>query len=203
MQDAPWIDGFAEEDPLPDAFPSSEGGRVDAGLGDSLEADGSAVRLQEAGIPGVSPPNDGARSPNISPADPVPVPAEEPYIVTRGKPPRETQFKKGQSGNPKGRPRGSREMGTLLEQELDRTIEVTQQGRTIKLTRRQVIVRRIIEKAMQGDPKAIATCLSIESSKAAKGKAAGATAAEFDVQLSEDDKILLSYLERNGGGDHD
>jgi hypothetical protein len=129
--------------------------------------------------------------------------AEEPYVVTRGKPPRETQFKKGMSGNPAGRPKGSKEMGTLLEQELNRTIEVTQHGRTIKLTRRQVIVRRIIEKAMQGDPKAIATCLAIESTKAAKGKNTGATAAEFDAQLSEDDKILLSYLNRTGSGDDD
>jgi hypothetical protein len=128
---------------------------------------------------------------------------EEPYVVTRGKPPRETQFKKGQSGNPKGRPKGSKEIGTLLEQELDRTIEVNQHGRTIKLTRRQVIVRRIIEKAMLGDPKAIATCLTIESSKAEKGKNAGATIAEFDAQLSEDDKILLSYLERSRSDDHD
>ena len=131
------------------------------------------------------------------------VPEEEtPYVVTRGKPPRETQFKKGESGNLKGRPKGTKEIGTLLEQELDRMIEVSQHGRTIKLTRRQVIVRRIIEKAMQGDPKAIATCLTIESAKSAKGKGPSTVAAEFDAQLSEDDKILLSYLGRSEGGDH-
>lgn len=129
-------------------------------------------------------------------------PGEEPYFVTRGKPPRETQFKPGQSGNPKGRPKGSREITTLIEQELDRTIEVTLQGRSVKLTRREVIVRRIIDKALQGDPKAIATCLSIEGAKAGgKGKDKGSIA-DLEALALADERILQSYLMRLGeGGD--
>ena len=37
------------------------------------------------------------------------------YDVGYGKPPQHTQFKKGCSGNIKGRPRGSRNASTLLE----------------------------------------------------------------------------------------
>ena len=38
---------------------------------------------------------------------------DEAYAVGWGKPPRHTRFKKGQSGNPKGRPPGSKNMNTL------------------------------------------------------------------------------------------
>lgn len=200
MRDTPWTEGFADEEASPDEPPGSNADIIEASPGDSPASYGLGGRPTEAGIPG-APKRDDACIRGLTPA--ASFPSEEPYIVTRGKPPRETQFKPGKSGNPKGRPKGTREIVTLLEQELDRMIEVTQQGRTIKLTRRQVIVRRIIEKAMQGEPKAIATCLAVESSKAAKGKAAGATMAEFDAQLSEDDKILQSFLGRGGRDDHE
>ena len=40
------------------------------------------------------------------------------YAVGFGKPPRRTRFCKGQSGNPKGRPRGAKNLATLMEKVL-------------------------------------------------------------------------------------
>ena len=42
-----------------------------------------------------------------------------------GKPPRHSRFKKGQSGNPKGRPRGSRNFSTDVKATLEEPIRVT------------------------------------------------------------------------------
>ena len=50
------------------------------------------------------------------------------YEVGYGKPPQHTQFKKGHSGNIKGRPRGSRNASTLLDEALRERVMVTENG---------------------------------------------------------------------------
>ncbi|MEO0550461.1 MAG: DUF5681 domain-containing protein [Pseudomonadota bacterium] len=72
------------------------------------------------------------------------------YEVGYGKPPKQTQFQKGQSGNPKGRPKRSQNMSTLLADELGRKIQVTENGQTKTMTAREAMVRRIVNGALSG-----------------------------------------------------
>src|SRR3712207_1749502 len=76
---------------------------------------------------------------------------EDDYQVGYGRPPKHTRFKKGQSGNAKGRPKKSKNMETLLLRELDRTISVKESGRDRKLTKREALVVRWVNGAMAGD----------------------------------------------------
>ena len=53
-----------------------------------------------------------------------------------GKPPKHTQFKPGQSGNPKGRPKGRRNLATEINEVLNATVPITENGRPRKVTSR-------------------------------------------------------------------
>jgi hypothetical protein len=73
------------------------------------------------------------------------------YLVGYRKPPSNTRFKKGQSGNPAGRPKGSRSMPTLLAQELNKSVRVVQNGRSKRITKKQALLIQMVNKAASGD----------------------------------------------------
>jgi hypothetical protein len=83
------------------------------------------------------------------------------YAVGWGKPPKHTQFKKGRSGNPKGRPAGRRNFKTDLVEELGTRVEVKERGRKRLLTKQQVIVKQLITRCANGDPAALGRLLPV------------------------------------------
>ena len=68
---------------------------------------------------------------------------------------KEHEFKKGQSGNPNGRPKGSRNLTTILREMLEEEIEVNVDGVKTKKQFQEVIVRKLLQKANEGNLKAI------------------------------------------------
>jgi len=77
--------------------------------------------------------------------------ADEDDKVGFKNPPRKHQFKKGQSGNPKGRPRISADLNQMLFNELDRAIALTQSGQTQEVSVREAIVKNLIAGAIKGN----------------------------------------------------
>lgn len=75
--------------------------------------------------------------------------------VGYGKPPLGTRFKKGQSGNPKGRPKGSRNLSTVLGHVSREKVRVTENGKVRTMTKSEAMVRQLIAKALAGDLRAI------------------------------------------------
>ncbi len=76
------------------------------------------------------------------------------YEVGYGRPPKHSRFKPGQSGNAKGRPRKSKELHKLIQTELDSTIVVQEAGREKRITKREAIVKQVVNRALKGDAKA-------------------------------------------------
>jgi hypothetical protein len=67
------------------------------------------------------------------------------------KPPTHTQFKKGQSGNPKGRPKKVKNITLLVEEELKRRIDVRENGRRKRISKLQAIIKTLVNSAIGGD----------------------------------------------------
>ena len=87
--------------------------------------------------------------------------AGDAYQVGYCKPPVQTQFKKGKSGNPKGRSKGSKNISTLLENAGQKLVTISEDGRTRKITMQDLIVRGLVTKAAKGDTRAVQNYLKL------------------------------------------
>lgn len=76
------------------------------------------------------------------------------YEVGYGRPPRHTQFQQGQSGNPKGKPRGSRGLRTELRSELGEMMTITENGKSRRIPKRRIVIKALTAKALKGDVRA-------------------------------------------------
>ena len=83
------------------------------------------------------------------------------YKVGYGKPPKATRFKKGKSGNPRGRPKGSLNLATDLTAELGEQITVREDGRPRKVSKQRALIKSLMAKALQGDVRATASLLAL------------------------------------------
>ena len=77
-------------------------------------------------------------------------------------PPVATQFKKGKSGNPKGRTKGKKGFSTLLRQELERLVTITQEGKQKKITLGEVAAKKLVGNLARGDHKALSAFIAFE-----------------------------------------
>ena len=64
------------------------------------------------------------------------------YEVGYGKSPRGAGFKKGQSGNLRGRPPGAKNLTTLLNAALNEPVTITENGRRRKITKREAVIKQ-------------------------------------------------------------
>jgi Family of unknown function (DUF5681) len=132
------------------------------------------------------------------------------YAVGYRRPPKATQFKAGESGNPKGRRKGSRPVGAVLQDIIQQKVSVTEGNKTRRIPALEVIIRRLTNDAMRSDPRAIKLLLSLVDRYGDSPE----TKVKLGEILAEDETILAEYLldsasfapvppslPANGGGD--
>jgi hypothetical protein len=112
------------------------------------------------------------------------------YVVGYGHPPKATQFAKGESGNPRGRPKGTRTVGAMLQEILRQKIAVTENGKTRRLPALEVILRRLANDAMRSEPRALKLLLALNDRYGDSAQ----TDLHLDDILAEDKAILASFL---------
>jgi len=81
----------------------------------------------------------------------TPMTERSPYEVGYGKPPRHSRFKKGQSGCPSGGRKPKRSPSDLLDKILSETVAVQEGGRKRRMSREEVLMRQLVNRATTGD----------------------------------------------------
>ena len=121
------------------------------------------------------------------------IPRRRPHTdqkIGYGNPPRRDMWKPGQSGNPKGRPKGTRNFKTDVQATLQAPVRVTRDGKLQKISTQEAVLFRLREKALHGDVRALNRLLEL---------AIAYNNHEFAASVSltaEDENILRIYRER-------
>lgn len=151
-------------------------------------------RVRPPRIEGTAAEEEGVAAP--APKAPIAAqPAEHDYKIGFKRPPLHSRFKAGNNANPKGRPKKSRSLMVLLEEELDAKVVARIGGKTVTLTARQAAAKQLAAKVVAGDKTAVALWLRYESLRQDPGEAPAVEAA-----LSEEEAASLeAYLRRLDG----
>ena len=81
--------------------------------------------------------------------------------VGYGKPPKHTQFEKGVSGNPKGRPKKCRNFDEVLIKESESLTPITENGQRKRLSKHEVVIKQLLKQAITGNIQAARIYLAL------------------------------------------
>lgn len=109
------------------------------------------------------------------------------YEVGFGKPPVHSQFKKGQSGNVRGRPKGKQNLVTVINRALNEKIQIVEKGRRKSITKLEAAVKQLCNKAAQGDARSIQQVMSL-------GDLIGMETPKDFTQLNNDETAVMAAL---------
>jgi Family of unknown function (DUF5681) len=112
------------------------------------------------------------------------------YKVGYSNPPRHSQWEPGQSGNPKGRPKGTRNFKTDVQATLRAPVMVAREGKPRKISSQEAMLLRLRAKALNGDLRALDLGFQLARAYNNDDLAASVSFA------SEDENVLRIYQER-------
>jgi len=119
------------------------------------------------------------------------------YKVGYKRPPLHTRFKKGQSGNPRGRPRGAKNFSYVLNDALDQRVVVTENGRRRKISKRELGIRQLVDKFAMAEVQATKMLLGLMLER--ERLVAAAPPAERPSLGAADEKVIDNLLKRLRG----
>jgi Family of unknown function (DUF5681) len=118
---------------------------------------------------------------------------EEQYEVGYRKPPQRTRFRPGESGNPKGRPKGVNNLATDVKNALAQKIPVRSEGKSRLVSTQQAGIMVLREKALKGDPRALNRLLDLAArfnNELVQGTGSEPTADEQEIIRAWEEDIL-------------
>jgi hypothetical protein len=118
------------------------------------------------------------------------------YEVGYGKPPRNTQFQKGVSGNPKGRPKKTLDFDHALLRESRVSVTLNENGRRLRITKHELLLRQLLNKAIGGNISAARIYLPLSQVSFEKVALLEATQAREAERRSDVRNLTDEELER-------
>jgi hypothetical protein len=113
--------------------------------------------------------------------------------VGYGKPPAKSRFRAGQSGNPKGRPKGSLNVATVLLKTLREKVVINENGRRRKISKLEASVKQLVNKAASGDLRALSHLFAMTTVAAEQG---AETRPSTEPLNQPDQEVLTDMLKR-------
>jgi len=115
------------------------------------------------------------------------------YEVGYGKPPKHTRFQPGQSGNPRGRPKGTKNLKTDLMEELSEKIVIREGDRSQKVSKQRAFVKTLVARTLKGDARSATLLTSMMMRLLDTGE--GAPDIE-DALVDDELEILEAFADR-------
>jgi hypothetical protein len=117
--------------------------------------------------------------------------SDAPYETGYGKPPKQHRFKPGQSGNPRGRPKGAKNTAIIIDEILNRKVRVRTGDTVRKMTVLEAMLTGFADHGLKGDTKSAAFLLDRKE----RAQAAGDQA---NMETTPDEQeIIKFYLEKH------
>ena len=120
--------------------------------------------------------------------------ASKPYTVGYGKPPAHTRFRKGESGNPKGKKKGRKSLRAVVEKVFQEKVSVRTARGTRKVTKLDALVQKLMNDALTGDAKAVVHIVRLAKEAGLTQEAAAIEAAS--QELTEEDRLIMERYMR-------
>ena len=115
------------------------------------------------------------------------------YEVGYGKPPHHSRFQKGQSGNPRGRCSGSKNLLSVLSEALNELVVVAENGGRRKISKRQAIIKQLVNQSAKGDWRAAKLLLDMLRDIERQSEATSPETSSFSAA---DEKVIAQLRER-------
>ena len=110
------------------------------------------------------------------------------------RPPVSTRFRPGSSGNPRGRPKKSRDLGAIVARAFGEDVVVIENGVRTRMTKLEATVKQFVNKAAKGDHNAAKFLLQLHP------EIRRAAAEHEPEELSEGDALVVADLVRRLAG---